>query len=385
MAARNNFVCVIILYVGVRIHGLSQNHTPSPFQVKTGNNGYPCPLEKQCTCYCENMHMQSTRVDCSNRNLTTVPKRLPTNANYIDLSNNTIEQLGQLPFVSYPMLQGLNMSWNMIRFIYGTNCAPLVADLFLFCYERDFMLSLSEENQSGIIEAFNSTSRYLDDLLNIDNNFFDSMVNRIYPSELQLNKANVSDAEASFLDLHLSISDGFVKTKIYDKRDDFDFDIVNFPFLDGDVPRSASYGVYISQLIRFARVSSHVDDFNTRNKVLTAKLLRQGYRYHKLRKAFSKFYRRHFDIVSKYNVGLKTLLLQGLSEPEFYGDLVYKFRKIIGKIDFPYHFKKIIVRYKKIGYNINVMRQTACLVVNPIKVNSFAYLFNCTTVGRTSD
>ena len=70
------------------------------------------------------------------------------------------------------------------------------------------------------------------------------------------------------------------------------------------------------------------------NKVLTAELLRQGYRYHKLRKAFSKFYRRHFDIVSKYNVGLKTLLLQGLSEPEFYGDLVYKFRKIIGKNDF---------------------------------------------------
>ena len=117
------------------------------------------------------------------------------------------------------------------------------------------------------------------------------------------------------MDLHLSISDGFVKTNIYDKRDDFDFDIVNFPFLDGDVPRWTSYGVYISQLIRFARVSSHVDDFNTRNtrnKVLTATLLRQGYRYHKLREAFSKFYRRHFDKVSKYNVGLKTLLLQGL-------------------------------------------------------------------------
>ena len=111
-----------------------------------------------------------------------------------------------------------------------TNCAPLVADLFLFCYERDFMLSLSKKNQSAIIEAFNSTSRYLDDLLNIDNNFFDIMVNCIYPSELQLNKANVSYAEASFLDLHLSISDGFVKTKIYDKRDDFDFDTVNFLF-----------------------------------------------------------------------------------------------------------------------------------------------------------
>ena len=133
-------------------------------------------------------------------------------------------------------------------------------------------------------------------------------------------------------------------------------------------------------------MSSHVDDFNTRNKVLTAKLLRQGYRYHKIRKAFSKFYRRHFDIVSKYNVGLKTLLLEDLSEPEFYGDFLYKFRKkIIVKNDFSYHFKKIIVRYKKIGYNIDVLRQTACLVVNPIKVNSFAYLFNCTTVGRASD
>ena len=89
--------------------------------------------------------------------------------------------------------------------------------------------------------------------------------------------------------------------------------------------------------------------------------------------------------MSKYNVGLKTLLLQGLSEPEFYEDLVYKFRKIIGNNDFPYHFKKMIVRCKRIGYNIDVLRQTACLVVNPIKVNSFAYLFNCTTVGRASD
>ena len=159
---------------------------------------------------------------------------------------------------------------------------------------------------------------------------------------------------------------------------------MNFTFLDGDVPRSTSYGVYISQIIRFARLSSHADVFNTRNKVLTAKLLRQGYRYHKIRKAFSKFYRRHFDIVSKYNVGLKTLLLEGLSEPEFHGDLVYKFGKIIGKNDFPYHFKKIIVRYKKVGYKIDVLRPTACLVVNLIKVKSFAYLFNCTTVGRAS-
>ena len=164
----------------------------------------------------------------------------------------------------------------------GTNCAPLVADLFLYCYERDFMDSLNHDNQADVIEAFNSTCRYLDDLLNIDNPYFEGMVNQIYPPELQLNKANISDTEAPFLDLHLSVANGFVSSKIYDKRDDFDFDIVNFPFLDGDVPRRASYGVYISQLIRFARVCNHVTDFNARNKCLTAKLLQQGYRYHKL-------------------------------------------------------------------------------------------------------
>ena len=97
----------------------------------------------------------------------------------------------------------------------GTNCAPLVADLILFYYERDFMLSLSDDNQSEVIEAFNSISRNLDDLLNINNTFFDSMVNHIYPSELQLNTANVSDTEASILDLHLSISDGRLKFLIH--------------------------------------------------------------------------------------------------------------------------------------------------------------------------
>ena len=148
--------------------------------------------------------------------------------------------------------------------------------------------------------------------------------------------------------------------------------------MDGDVPRSTSYGVYISQLIRFARVSSHVVDFNARNKSLTAKLL-------KLRKTFSKFYRRHYELVFKFSVGLKTLLHQGLSEQEFYGDLVYKFKKIVSRADFSDQFRKIIVRYKRIGYNINIMRQSACLVFNPITVNNFASLFNCMPVGRASD
>ena len=102
----------------------------------------------------------------------------------------------------------------------------------------------------------------MDDILNINNVYFDNMVSQIYPSELKLNKANTSNTEAAFLDLHLSISNDIVATKIYDKRDNFDFEIVNFPFLDGDAPCSTSYGVYISQLIRFARASSYVADFN---------------------------------------------------------------------------------------------------------------------------
>ena len=86
-----------------------------------------------------------------------------------------------------------------------------------------------------------------------------------------------------------------------------------------------------------------------------------------------------------FQVGLKSLLRQGLSEPDFYGDLVYKLKKIVGSNNFSAQFIKIISHYKKIGYNINVLQQTACLVVNPITVGNFAFLFNCTPVGRTSD
>ena len=114
------------------------------------------------------------------------------------------------------------------------------------------------------------------DLLNIDNPYFEQMVGEIYPTELQLNKANSSDTEAPLVDLNLSITNGKVSSKIYNKRDDFNFEIVNFPFLGRDVPRSPSYGVYISQLIRVARVCSNVDEFNNRNLFLIAKLLKQG-------------------------------------------------------------------------------------------------------------
>ena len=98
---------------------------------------------------------------------------------------------------------GTKLYRQIVGITMGTNCAPLVADLFLYCYERDFMDSLHHDNQADVIEAFNSTSRYLDDLLNIDNPYFEGMVNQIYPPELQYNKANISDTEAPFLHVHL--------------------------------------------------------------------------------------------------------------------------------------------------------------------------------------
>ena len=102
------------------------------------------------------------------------------------------------------------------------------------------------------------------------------------------------------------------------------------------------------------------------------------YRYFKLRKAFSKFYRRHSALLEKYSVSLKTLLQQGISEP---GDLVYRFRKIVGKSNFSEQFRKLINRYKRIGYNLDIMRQTECHVVNPIIIDGYASLFNCTTTA----
>ena len=254
----------------------------------------------------------------------------------------------------------------------GINCAPLVAGLFLFCCGGGFVLSLSGSGQAGVVEAFGSASRYLDDLLNIDNPYFEQMVGQIFPTELQLNKANSSDTDAPFLDLDLSITNGLVSSEIYDERDDFDFEIieVDFPFLDGDVSRSPSCGVCISQLVRFARVCSSVDDFNSGDLFLAAKLLKQGCGYHKIRKAFSKFYREHLELIVKYNIGLKTLL--------------YKFKRIVGKPGFGDQFKGMLKRYIGVGCGLGVVRQSACLVWGPVTVCSCGFLFGCTAVGRAS-
>ena len=210
----------------------------------------------------------------------------------------------------------------------GTNCAPLIADLFLYCYESQFMAKIHKDpSKQHLVDLFNNTYRYLDDILALNNPEFSNFTDEIYPAELTLIKSNSSSDHTPFLDLDITINQGKLNTKVYDKRDDFSFPIVNFPHLDGDVPLAPSYGVYISQLVRYARVCSDVSDFNDRNLCLTEKLLHQGFRYHKLIKTFSKFYYRYIDLLRKFGSTCRALIQQGVSHPNFYGNIIYKAHK----------------------------------------------------------
>ena len=172
-------------------------------------------------------------------------------------------------------------------------------------------MSLSAVRQADVVGAFGAASGYFGGILNIYSVYFDSVVGQVYPSGLRLNWASTSYAESAFLDLRLLVSGDVVSTKICGGRDDFGYGVVNFPFLDGDVPRSASCGVYVSRLVRFAGAPGCVPGFGARSGLLTQKFLNQGYRYHWLRETFSKFYRRWCDLISGFQVGLKSLLRRG--------------------------------------------------------------------------
>ena len=181
-----------------------------------------------------------------------------------------------------------------------------------------------------LIDMFNDTSRYLDDILvfTIDNPEFEKYIPDIFPAELQLNKANTSD-KASFLDLNIKVIGSDIHTSVYDKRDDFGFPIVNFPWLSCDVPRLPSYGIYISKLVRFTRCRTSVLDFHSKNLQITSKLLTQGYRYHKLRRTFGKFFRSYSELLAKFgDISFQEYVSKGISHPVFYGDLGYKLRRV---------------------------------------------------------
>ena len=228
------------------------------------------------------------------------------------------------------------------------------------------MSELHKSKRHNLIDMFNDTSRYLDDIFTIDNPYFEKYIPDIYPAEFQLNKANTSDKETSFLDLNKKIIGSDIHTSVYDKHDDFGFPLVNFPWLSGDVPILPSYGFYILQLGRFARCCTSVLDFHSKNLQITSKLLTQGYRYHKLRKTFGKFCRSYSELLSKFcDISFQEYVSKGISHPVFYGDLVYKLRRVKDTPNFILSSSKIVKRLRWRQYDPFIIERTICLVLGP--------------------
>ena len=183
----------------------------------------------------------------------------------------------------------------------GTNFAPLLADLFLYSYESEFLDNMIRIGNRKPARSFNLSYRYIDDLIVFNNKRILEYVKDIYPSQLKIEKTNYSDNLSNYLDLTFTIErNGKLSTKLYDKCDDFNFHIVNFPFLSSNIPSGPSYGVYISQLIRYARCCSYYNDFNDRHRMLVERLLSQGYQHNRLRNSFKKFYGKYQDLIEKY-------------------------------------------------------------------------------------
>ncbi|KAK3089515.1 hypothetical protein FSP39_004218 [Pinctada imbricata] len=191
----------------------------------------------------------------------------------------------------------------------GTNCAPLLADIFLYSYEAEFIQSLVSEGKRYLASDFNFTYRYIDDVLSINNPKFADYLSSIYPSELEVKETTETNNSASYLDIMLSYdTDGHMNTSLYDKRDDFNFGITNFPFLSSNIPSSPAYGVFISQLIRYARASTKYTDFVLRARRLSDKLLSQGYVCDRLTSSLRKFYGRYGELVIHYDVPLSRMV-----------------------------------------------------------------------------
>ncbi|KAK3087212.1 hypothetical protein FSP39_003163 [Pinctada imbricata] len=191
----------------------------------------------------------------------------------------------------------------------GTNCAPLLADIFLYSYEAEFIQSLVSEGKRYLASDFNFTYRYIDDVLSINNPKFADYLSSIYPSELEVKETTETNNSASYLDIMLSYdTDGHMNTSLYDKRDDFNFSITNFPFLSSNIPSSPAYGVFISQLIRYARASTKYTDFALRARRLSDKLLNQGYVCDRLTSSLRKLYGRYGELVIHYDVPLSRMV-----------------------------------------------------------------------------
>ena len=182
----------------------------------------------------------------------------------------------------------------------GTNCPPLLVDIFLYSYELEFIQSLLSTERKQLASRFNFTHRYIDDVLSINNPEFENYLGQMYPVELEIKDTTESNTSASYLDLLQSIGrDGQLHTSIYDKCDDFNFHITNFPFLSRNIPTSSAYGVFISHLIRYARACSFYGCFILRATRLSNKLLEQEYAKKHLKSLLRTFYCRYGNLIKQ--------------------------------------------------------------------------------------
>ena len=222
---------------------------------------------------------------------------------YKNLSYKQFIQLLNFLIDNIYILCGKHLFRQTIGIPMGTNCAPLLADLYLFAYEYEFMKHLVSTKKLHLARKFNNTFRYIDDLISINNPQFENYVAKIYPPSLELKNATDSPVGTAYLDLYLfKNSDGALKTKLYDKRDDFQFEIINFQWMDSNIPICPAYGVYVSRLVAFARACSDFEEFSQRHLTLTKKLVSQGFIKKKLHKIFVRFIERHRALVSRYHL-----------------------------------------------------------------------------------
>ena len=225
-----------------------------------------------------------------------------TEDNIINMLNFLIDNI----FVEY----GGIIFQQTIGIPMGTNCAPLLADLFLYTYEAEFIQKLVKSKKKNLAQSFNFTFRYIDDVLSLSNAKFEDHLHLIYPNELEIKNTTDTIKSASYLDLFIQIDrNGHLSTKLYDKRDDFNFPIVNFPFLSSNIPSSPAYGVYMSQLIRYSRACTFYKDFISRGKILTSKLMQQGFLKQRLITVLKKFYGRCPELINSYHVSISQIII----------------------------------------------------------------------------
>ena len=202
----------------------------------------------------------------------------------------------------------------MVGISMGPNCAPLLADLFLYSYENEFSDKLIKEGKRKLARKFNLSYGYTDDLVSFNNKIFKELISDIYPKELTISETTKSTSVASYLDLLFTrVKSNNIITKLNDKRDIFGFHIVNFPFMSSNIPSAPAYCVYASQLNCYAHCCSNYSDFLLRHRALVTRLLSQGYKVNHLSNTFKKFYGRHTDLVGQYKKNVCQMFADSIS------------------------------------------------------------------------